>query len=151
GTRTPPRCTRRQSPAWLHDTGTPGVRGADPLRRAARRSVQMKGLPMRIRIAVVIGAAFAVACALLFASAFRRGPAHRGGSFSALGFELGTTTVRDVERWARDRGVACETKQARTYVECGRVPASMLGESAMLGATGVWFRFDASGALSSLQ
>jgi hypothetical protein len=100
---------------------------------------------------MVIGAAFAVGCAALFASACRFTPARNHGTFPALGFQLGKTTVAGVEAWARDRGVACATKQHRTYVECGRVPASMLGESAMLGVTGVWFRFDAAGALSSLQ
>src|SRR4051812_2939199 len=108
----------------------------------------MAGLPLRVRVQMLIGVAFAIGCAALFACGYGFGssPSHvtaTRSSFSALGFDLGRTKIDAVERWAHDRGIECTTKQSRTYVECGRVPASMLGESAMLGATGVWFRFDA--------
>jgi hypothetical protein len=112
----------------------------------------VKGFPLRLRVAVIGGVAFAVGCSALFASACKAAPRTRAhGTFPALGFTLGRTRVADVEGWARDHGVDCVTKQDKSYVECGRVPASMLGESAMLGVTGVWFRFDESGALASLQ
>jgi hypothetical protein len=116
----------------------------------------MAGLPLRVRVQMLIGLAFAIGCAATFASGYDRSsrssrvtPTH--GSFGVLGFELGRTKVGEVERWAHDRGIECTTKQQRAFVECGRVPASMLGESAMLGATGMWFRFDTTGTLASVQ
>jgi hypothetical protein len=41
----------------------------------------------------------------------------------ALGFTLETTTLADVQAWARTRGIACAASMSDTLVKCDAVPA----------------------------
>jgi len=75
-------------------------------------------------------------------------PAH---ARPALGFALDVTTTADLERWARDRGAACETKHGGTLVECAQVPAASVPGAGDLGLTRVWFELGSRGTLASIK
>jgi hypothetical protein len=48
----------------------------------------------------------------------------------ALGFTLDTTSLADVQAWARTRGIACEASMQDTLVKCDTVPAGALATGA---------------------
>lgn len=77
-------------------------------------------------------------------------PAH---ARPALGFALDTTTTADLERWAHDHGVACETKHGGALVECAQVPAAIVpcAGASSLGLTSVWFELGSRGTLASIK
>jgi hypothetical protein len=58
----------------------------------------------------------------------------RGGTnartMPALGFGLAIATRDDLERWAREHGVGCDSRREGTFLICAEVPASAVSKGA---------------------
>jgi hypothetical protein len=68
----------------------------------------------------------------------------------ALGFELGTTTAAEIDRWALLHGVQCHERHHGVELECADVPSLLLGDVAAPPAA-LMFSLDSASAVRSIQ
>lgn len=72
-----------------------------------------------------------------------------GPTQTALGFELGAMTSRDVAAWARQHGIRCTTRRAA--IECPGVPAGAFSQGLDSGTGTLWFELEASDTVIGIK
>jgi len=78
------------------------------------------------------------------------GVAQHGKARPALGFQLGTTTAAEIERWGLLHGIRCHEQHHGTGLECDDVPSALLGDVAAPPAA-LMFSLDSASAIRSIQ